>query len=124
MSNEPLGTPTLVLSLAMEVTQQCRPLGHGCTLQRDCEILVNRLASLQKTAADNLAGLTAREHQILGMVVNGDLSKNIAADLGISRRTVENHRASIMQKAGSKSIPDLVRMALFASWGDATYQNN
>ncbi|MGC1860296.1 MAG: LuxR C-terminal-related transcriptional regulator, partial [Methylocystis sp.] len=45
----------------------------------------------------------------------GHPSKNIAADLGISQRTVENHRAAIMQKTGSRSIPALIRLAVAAS---------
>jgi two-component system CheB/CheR fusion protein len=49
----------------------------------------------------------------------GHLSKNIAADLGISQRTVENHRASIMDKTGSKSLPALVRLALAGHWNQA-----
>jgi two-component system CheB/CheR fusion protein len=46
------------------------------------------------------------------MVLAGQPSKNIACDLGISQRTVENHRASIMQKMGAESIPALARMAM------------
>jgi DNA-binding NarL/FixJ family response regulator len=42
-------------------------------------------------------------------------SKNIASDLGISQRTVENHRASIMKKAGVRSLPALARLALAAA---------
>ena len=57
-------------------------------------------------------GLTTRQRQIMELVVGGQPSKNIAADLGISRRTVENHRASIMRKTGSKSIPALVRFSI------------
>ena len=48
----------------------------------------------------------------MDLVVIGHASKVIAADLGISRRTVENHRASIMKKTGSRSIPALVRMSI------------
>lgn len=49
------------------------------------------------------------------MILAGHPNKNIAADLGISQRTVENHRASIMTKTGSKSLPALARLALAAS---------
>jgi two-component system CheB/CheR fusion protein len=45
----------------------------------------------------------------------GHPSKNIAADLGISQRTVDNHRAAIMKKTGSKSMPALIRTALAAA---------
>lgn len=52
---------------------------------------------------------TKRQHEILELVLDGQPSKIIAADLGISQRTVENHRAAIMKKTGSRSIPGLVR---------------
>jgi two-component system CheB/CheR fusion protein len=67
-----------------------------------------------KDAADHLACLTRRQRQIMEMVLAGHPSKNIAADLGISQRTVENHRASIMKKAGVRSLPALARVALAA----------
>jgi two-component system CheB/CheR fusion protein len=47
-------------------------------------------------------------------VLAGQPSKNIAAELGISRRTVENHRASIMKRTRSKSLPALARLAMAA----------
>jgi two-component system CheB/CheR fusion protein len=65
-------------------------------------------------AAQCIADLTPREHLVMDLVLAGHPSKNIAADLGISQRTVENHRASIMKKTGSKSIPALIRLALAA----------
>jgi len=51
------------------------------------------------------------------LVLDGHPNKNIAADLGISQRTVETHRAAIMEKTGSTSLPALARLALAAAWG-------
>jgi two-component system CheB/CheR fusion protein len=68
-------------------------------------------------AAEHVAGLTPRQRQIMDLVLAGNPSKNIAADLGISQRTVENHRASIMRKMGTKSLPALARLALAATAG-------
>ena len=67
---------------------------------------------------NSVRGLTTRQRQIMELVVGGQPSKNIAADLGISRRTVENHRASIMRKTGSTSIPALVRLSIGTVEGD------
>ena len=74
-----------------------------------------KLSAWRETAANSLAGLTARQRQIMDMVLAGHPSKNIAADLGVSQRTVENHRAAIMKKTGSRSIPALIRLALAAA---------
>jgi two-component system CheB/CheR fusion protein len=76
-----------------------------------------KLTEWRKDAVDHLATLTRRQHQIMDMVLAGHPSKNIAADLGISQRTVENHRASIMKKTGSRSLPALARLALAAACG-------
>jgi two-component system CheB/CheR fusion protein len=78
----------------------------------------SKLLASRETAAATIAALTPRQHQIMDMVLAGHPSKNIAADLGISQRTVENHRASIMDKTGSKSLPALARLALAAHWND------
>jgi DNA-binding CsgD family transcriptional regulator len=66
------------------------------------------------------ANLTPRQHEIMKLVLEGHPSKNIAADLGISRRTVENHRAAIMKKTGSKSLPALGRFGIMASPSSAS----
>lgn len=79
----------------------------------------SKLLAWRETAAATIASLTPRQHQIMDMVLAGHPSKNIAADLGISQRTVENHRASIMDKTGSKSLPALARLALAAHWNQA-----
>ncbi|MDR3495917.1 MAG: chemotaxis protein CheB [Ancalomicrobiaceae bacterium] len=67
-----------------------------------------------EAAMSRLSGLTPRQHQIMDMILVGHPNKNIAADLGISQRTVENHRAAIMKRSGATSLPDLARMAVAA----------
>jgi two-component system CheB/CheR fusion protein len=73
------------------------------------------LIARRDDAATRLGLLTRRQHEIMDLVLAGHPSKNIAADLGISQRTVENHRASIMKKTGAKSLPALARLALAAA---------
>ena len=65
---------------------------------------------------NSLASLTNRQREIMHMVLAGHPSKNIAMDLGISQRTVENHRAHVMHRTGCKSIPELSRLVFCASW--------
>ena len=81
---------------------------------------VSNLSALRETATSMVASLTVRQRQIMDLVLAGQASKNIAFDLGISQRTVENHRASIMEKTGSKSLPALARLALAAGWADTS----
>ena len=76
----------------------------------------NKLSAWRENAETHLTGLTPREREIMALVLDGHPNKNIAADLGISQRTVENHRASVMKKTGSKSLPALARLALTAAW--------
>ena len=73
-----------------------------------------KLAAWHEAAAGQVAGLTPRQREIMALVLAGHPSKNIAADLGISQRTVENHRASIMHRTGTTSLPALARLALAA----------
>jgi two-component system CheB/CheR fusion protein len=74
----------------------------------------------REAAATRLACLTSRQRQIMELVLAGHPSKNIAADLGISQRTVENHRAAVMKKTGSHSLSALIRLALAADPGTAS----
>jgi FixJ family two-component response regulator len=59
-----------------------------------------------------LAKLTSREAQVLERIVAGRLNKQIADDLGISIKTVEAHRANIMEKLGANTVADLLKIAL------------
>lgn len=74
------------------------------------------LFAWREAAANHIAALTPRQRQIMDLVLAGHPSKNIAADLGISQRTVETHRASIMKRTGSKSLPALARLTFAAAW--------
>ena len=67
-----------------------------------------RRAEIEK----NLARLTSREREVLDTLIAGKANKMIAYLLGASTRTIENHRASIMNKMRADSLPELVRMVL------------
>jgi two-component system response regulator FixJ len=65
--------------------------------------------------AARLASLTPREREVLDLLVAGNPNKTIAYDLGASPRTVEVHRARVMEKMGVRSVAELVRLVLAAS---------
>ncbi|WP_333842958.1 response regulator transcription factor [Limnohabitans sp.] len=69
--------------------------------------------SLQAASRDALMSkLTTREAQVLERIVAGRLNKQIADDLGISIKTVEAHRANIMEKLNANTVADLLKTAL------------
>jgi len=71
-------------------------------------------AQLQRARAAVFARLTAREAQVLERIVAGRLNKQVADDLGISIKTVEAHRANIMEKLEVTSVAELIKVALAA----------
>jgi len=111
-----------------EAARFCRPWADEPISADDLLRLIERLLTSLNRPADRIfaeapaqsdpgdemriARLTPRELQVLAHVVAGDPNKRTAAALNISRRTVEHHRAVIMQKTRTKSVPDLVRLAL------------
>ena len=90
--------------------------------EADLRASVERMLAAAHTAGDAqrrererdalLARLTARERQVLECIVAGRLNKQIADDLGISIKTVEAHRANIMDKLNAGTVADLLRLAL------------
>src|SRR6185436_20893942 len=56
--------------------------------------------------------LTPREREILDLMTRGKPNKVMAADLGVGQRTVEIHRARVMEKMGASSLAQLVRMVM------------
>lgn len=69
-----------------------------------------RWSQQQRNAASRLADLTSRERQVFSLLVRGYSSKVIAAKLGISARTVDDHRANIASKTGTRTIADLIAL--------------
>src|SRR4029077_11060609 len=77
-----------------------------------------KLSTWRKTAAERIARLTPRERTVMDLVAQGRPNKIIADDLGISQRTVENHRAAVMKRTGVTSVPDLIRLVMAAAAGE------
>jgi two-component system CheB/CheR fusion protein len=66
--------------------------------------------ALREEIAARRATLTERERQVMDRMLAGEATKNVAADLGISERTAEHHRQSVMRKMAAKSLAMLIRM--------------
>lgn len=60
---------------------------------------------------ERLASLTRREKEVFKLVITGKLGKEIAAELGISERTVKQHRSVILRKMAARSAVDLANIA-------------
>lgn len=69
--------------------------------------------------AARLAHLTPRELEVMEMVTNGKSNKEIASSLGVSSKTVEAHRARVMEKMEAESLAELVKMAIVANMSQA-----
>ena len=79
-------------------------------LVRDTEL--RETEASKSAAAKRLAGLTFRERQVLDRVVAGESTKEIAANLGLSPKTVDWHRAKLMDKLQAHTPTELVRMVI------------
>lgn len=66
----------------------------------------------EQDARDRINRLTPQQRAIVPLITDGLLSKQIAHSIGVSQRTVENHRAAIMLRTGCKTIPELTRLLL------------
>lgn len=67
-------------------------------------------AAQRRATTERLAALSSREHEVLAGVLKGKTNRAIAADLGITSKTVEYHRARLMEKLGATSVAELVRL--------------
>jgi len=81
----------------------------------DTDAARRRQARGAELAEQQLSTLTARERQVLELVAKGNHNREIASALGISPRTVEVHRARVMEKLHAQSVSELVHIVLNAS---------
>jgi two-component system response regulator FixJ len=83
-------------------------INHALKLDAENRSTVARRADIQH----RIESLTPRERQVMDLVVDGAANKVIAIDLTLSERTVEIHRAKVMEKMGARSVAHLVKLHL------------
>ncbi|WP_228375620.1 MULTISPECIES: response regulator transcription factor [Methylomonas] len=86
-----------------------KPVTSKVLVERVRAVLREQSLVYEQNKYNPLAALTARELDVLRLVIVGHSNKQIARQLGISHRTVEVHRARVMEKTGSSNLLDLVR---------------
>ena len=123
--------PTIVITGHAEVSMAVRAVKAGAldfiekpfsdqllldrvrqALQIDLE--AREVRRRREDARRRLATLTAREREVLNLVVAGKQNKEIASELGVSPKTVEVHRAHVMSKMCVDSLAELIRITLLA----------
>jgi len=127
LSAEPVSFPAIVIASGSDVLQAVEVMKAGAAnvLERPYgdEVLLGAVrsalqadtrATAQTARRTAFGALTRREDEVLSGLLKGKTNKGVARDLGISPRTVEVYRASLMQKAGVSSLPELVRLAVGA----------
>ncbi|MFI5379516.1 MAG: response regulator transcription factor [Tepidisphaerales bacterium] len=129
-----IGIPVIIISAFGDVPAAVRSMQLGAVdfIEKpfDCQALLGKIAAaLQQDAPrrhhqaeveaanQRLSLLSPRELDLLKGLMEGKSSKVIAAELGITLRTVEKHRSNILAKTGAINTPDLVRLATIAGLG-------
>jgi two-component system response regulator FixJ len=129
MAESDLRVPVVMMTGFGEVATAVKAMKAGAAdfLEKpldEAELLtiLNRLVANSQVSAEleelkaqgqaRLNRLTEREHQVFDGLVVGKTNKGIARDLGISPRTVEIHRARVMEKLEATTLSDIVRLAL------------
>ncbi|MEM9167216.1 MAG: LuxR C-terminal-related transcriptional regulator [Planctomycetota bacterium] len=92
-----------------------KPFRTGILIHRISEALdVSRIEVARRRAVERLARLTAREHEVLDYLTDGKPVSEIARQLALSPKTIQAHRANIMDKTQTLSVVELTRLCLFA----------
>ena len=126
--------PVIMISGHGDVAMAVRAMRAGAVdfLEKPCDerVLLDRIdeaitsqdraeqiQAMHESLAERYQRLTRRERQVMRMVGEGMLNKQIAADLDLSPKTVEVHRANVMMKMHAGSLAELVRMAVALEGG-------
>jgi RNA polymerase sigma factor (sigma-70 family) len=122
-----ISTPVIIMTGFADVPMAVRAMRMGAVnfIEKpfDPEILLNtvkqaiardadqrRNQARRNAVRERISRLTPREREVMDMIIEGKPNKAIAADLGLSQKTVEFHRKHIMQKTGAESVAELVRL--------------
>jgi len=99
---------------AEELEMALRSVGRGETYLSPAisKHVVDGFLGRATADGDPLAGLTGRQREILQLIAEGQSTKEIAAILGVSVKTVETHRAQLMERVGIHDVAGLVRLAI------------
>jgi len=131
LNSDDFTLPVIVMTAHGDVDTAVQAMKNGAVefIQKPCKEntfldMVNaaiaqsvRDAELRHTVADakmRLQSLSTREREVLDLIVDGNTNKATAAALEVSEKTIEAHRASIMQKLGVNSLANLMKLVLAA----------
>lgn len=129
MRQSPPCTPVIVMTDNCNVQTAVGAMKDGAAdvVDRDADIkaLVKRIRAAIAAAAESrdrsaqaievdgcIRKLTPRERQVMDLIIDGRLNRQIAEHLGVTEKTVEVHRSRVMSKTQANSVADLVRMVL------------
>jgi two-component system, LuxR family, response regulator FixJ len=135
MKERHLALPVIIItayadiSLAIEVMKRGavdlleKPFNNAALVVAIREALANRngqtaIGQQSESVRGRFSTLTGREREVLAHLLKGIPNKLIAHELGVSTRTIETHRATVMSKMNATSIAELVRMSLTISQAD------
>jgi two-component system response regulator FixJ len=123
-----ISVPIIIITAHADIALAIRAMRHGvldllekpfsnAALVKSIQDTLSRWTEGQagpnpEAVSGRLRTLTAREKDVLSRLLNGLPNKIIAHELGVSTRTVETHRATIMSKMNASSLAELVRMSL------------
>jgi len=115
---------TAVRALRLGVTDVLTKPGSRETVAPAIELALGRCTAWiernqrHEYALERMRQLTPRELELVNMLAGGASNKDIARSWDISVRTVENHRANLMRKAGAESLAELIQLAILAAPDD------